>query len=97
MRNSRDKIKSYIGFAIKSRHIKYGVDDITKMKHANIILFSHSLAESSREKLMGFAKRTKSDIFELDDLFEIMGNENVKAIAVTENGLACAIKKIMTE
>ena len=32
------KIKAYIGFAIKSRKIKFGVDDIIKLKNAELII-----------------------------------------------------------
>ena len=94
------KIKSYVGFAIKSKHIKYGVDEILKMKFADVILFSNSLGNSSREKLLAFSKNTNSKIFEFEeDVFDEIAsnNKNLKAVAITDKNLANAIKKIMTE
>lgn len=100
MKVELSKIKSYIGFAIKSRNIKFGVDEILKMKHCEIVLFSKSLAKSSTDKLMTYSAKTNSPIFDIDandfaNMFD--GNENVKAVAVIDKNLAVAIKKIMTE
>ena len=57
MINNFGKIKTYIGFAIKSRKIKFGVDDILKLKNAELIIVSDSLSESGMKKLEGFAER----------------------------------------
>ena len=93
------KIKAYIGFSIKSRSIKYGVDDILKTKGESLILFSDSLATSSLEKLKNFASQKKCEVFEFSsDDFKMLfdGNESVKAVAVLDKNLAIAIKKNMT-
>lgn len=94
------KIKAYIGFAIKSRSIKYGVDEILKLKKSSLILLSDELANSSKDKVDNFAKKKNCEIIELPsnefvELFD--GNTNIKAVAVTDENLAKAIKKNMTE
>lgn len=92
------KIKTYVGFAIKSRKIKFGVDDILKLKTANLIIISEALTESGCEKLKGFA--TKKSIFYTtlteNDFNELFPNKNIKAFAILDNNLACAIKKNLT-
>lgn len=93
------KIKAYIGFAIKSRSIKYGVDDITKCKKTQIILYADSLAKSSEEKLISFASRIGCETikFETTGFAELFDeNSNVKAVAILDKNLALAIKKNMT-
>ena len=90
------KIKSYIGFAIKSRNIKFGVDEILKLKHSTLILVSKALAESSLEKVQNFALNRNCEIllFEADNFSELFsGNQSVKAVAVVDDNLAIAIKK----
>lgn len=93
------KIKAYLGFAIKSRAIKYGVDDILKLKSAEIILVSDLLAESSLKKILAFAeqKHCSAKVIESNN-FEALfdGNKSIKAVAVVDKNLALAIKKIMT-
>ncbi len=94
------KIKAYIGFAIKSRSIKYGVDDIVKLKTSALILIGDNLAKSSYEKLRSFAEKKNCETidFSSDELAELFdGNTSIKAVAITDKGLAMAIKKNMTE
>lgn len=92
------KIKTYIGFAIKSRKIKFGVDDILKLKKADLIIVSDSLAESGKSKLEGFAKKKGLEQIEFgQEIFaEIVQNTNIKAAAILDKNLAEAIKKNLT-
>ena len=94
------KIKPYIGFALKSRSIKFGVDDITKCKKTQIIIYSEELAKSSEEKLIKFATENRCEIFKLNSAqFDELIDEqiNVKALAVLDKNLAVAIKKNMAD
>lgn len=88
------KIKTYIGFAIKSRDIRFGVDDIVKMKGTKLIIASKNLGESSLVKLNKFAATKNMEVTLLDsELFaEIMQSENIKAAAISNENLAEAIK-----
>ncbi len=92
------KIKTYVGFAIKSRKIKYGVDDILKLKNANLIIVSESLAESGMKKLEGFAEKKSIRLVKLDseNFLEAVQNSYVKAAAILDENLAEAIKKNLT-
>ena len=92
------KIKAYIGFAIKSRSIKYGIDDIMNVKRIQFIMLSDRLAESSKNKIINFANKNNCEFIEFpaNDFSELFnGNESIKAISIIDKGLSDAIKKIM--
>ena len=62
MKINTGKIKTYVGFAVKSRKIRFGVDDILKLKNTSLILVSDSLAESGMKKLEGYANKNSVDL-----------------------------------
>lgn len=97
MLNSQ-KIITYIGFAIKSRKIKYGVDDILKLKKASLILVSETLTSSGMNKLNNYVNRTKTDMILLkgDDFSEIITSPSIKVAAILDDNIAEAIKKNLT-
>jgi ribosomal protein L7Ae-like RNA K-turn-binding protein len=98
MKINTSKIKTYVGFAVKSRKIRYGVDDILKLKNADLIIVSDSLAESGMKKLEAFADRKSVGLIKLSeqDFFEVVQNISIKALAVLDENLADAIKKNLT-
>ena len=98
MKINTSKIKTYVGFAVKSRKIRYGVDDILKLKNADLIIVSDSLAESGMKKLEAFADRKSVSLIKLseEDFFEVVQNISIKALAVLDENLADAIKKNLT-
>lgn len=97
MKPQLSKIKTYIGFAIRSRQIIYGIDDIIKRDFKGLVMMSNALAESSANKLKNHVTYAGGQVlsFEAEEFAELFG-ENVKAAAITDNNLAVAIKKNMT-
>ncbi len=93
-----NKAKTYIGFAIKSRSIKYGVDDICKLKKIDLIIVSESLQESSMNKVVKHSEQIKADLLKLglENFEDLLDNKSVKAIAILDKNLAVAIKKNLT-
>ncbi len=89
------KVKTYVGFAVKSRKIKFGVDDIVKLKTASLILLSDALAESGQGKLKAYALKRSIDLLIIDkaQFNEIIQNTSIKAAAILDDNLADAIKK----
>ena len=98
MKINTSKVKTYVGFAVKSRKIKFGIDDIIKLKNAKLIIVSDSLAESGMKKIEGYAERISVDLIKLseEDFLEIIQNISIKAIAILDENLADAIKKNLT-
>lgn len=87
-----NKIKSYVGFAIKSKSIVFGVDSI-KEKKTDLIIYASSLADSSKQKCMNIAEANKCKYFELSDeiVESLVNSSNIKAFAIKNKELAKAI------
>ena len=98
MENNISKIKTYLGFAIKSLKVRFGVDDIVKLKKADLILVSDSLTESGQQKINTFAKIHSIYVKTLnqEEFAKIVNNINIKAAAILDKNLADAIKKNLT-
>lgn len=93
-----NKAKSYLGFAIKSKSIRYGVDDICKLKKAEIIIVSSDLQSSSFNKISNYSIKKNIEILKLsiDDFQNLLDNKSVKVLAILDANLASAIKKNLT-
>lgn len=92
------KIKSYVGFAMRSRQFILGTDAIEKyIGKCEIILTSNSLSNSSAESINKLANKKSVPIYCLDqqDLADVVGNANIKAIAITDKNLSDAIKNVL--
>ena len=94
-----DKAKTYLGFAIKSRAVKYGVDDISKCKKSELILVSDALQESSFNKITKFSMQNNIDLLKigLENFENLLDNKSIKAVAILDKNLAQAIKKNLTK
>lgn len=96
MCNNCSKIKTYIGFAKRSRTVVFGVDEIIKeIKKCECILASSTLSQSSLQKLQKFAAKIKQKVYLLAEnkFNHNLDNEFIKAIAITDKNLSDAIKK----
>ena len=92
-------IKSYVGYAIRSRNALFGVNNITStfgVKLPQVILYDALLSENSKEKLLLFANRNGIKVFCVD-IEDIYPNKNCKAIGIKEKNLSTAIIKEMEE
>lgn len=90
------KIKTYIGFAKRSKTIIYGVDDIEKqIGRCGVILFSSALSESSAKNLERLATKKHIQIYKLEeeDFNQKLDSIVIKAVAITDKNLSEAIKK----
>lgn len=85
-----DKINSYVGFAIKSKAIVYGADNILKSKVVHLILASEELSKNTMDKL----KNTNIQILNLSS--EQYNSLNLRGLVVgiKDKSLANAIIKL---
>ena len=91
-----NKVKTYLGFAIKSNKILFGYDNIiTYKKNQKLILVSSSVNEKVSTKINSFAERKNISIINLTDITveELIGRENSKIISVLDENLSDAIIK----
>ena len=91
-----NKIKTYMGFAIKSRQIVFGVDSI-KEKNVHIIIYSKSLSESSKSGCVKVSEKNNCKVYEIldEEMFTLVNNEKIKAFAILNQELAKAIENNM--
>lgn len=86
-------IKSYVGYAIKSRQVLFGVNNIVGAfgrKIPTVVLYDEGLGESSKDKLLTFIEKNGIESFSLC-IEDIYPDKNCKAIGVFEKNLATAI------
>ena len=84
------KIKSYIGFAKKSRNIKIGIDNILAYKKFSVIIFSRDISENSKNKLKNYAEKLNVVAIEVDSLLTeyVFDTDRIKAFSITNENLA---------
>ncbi|MCR5553415.1 MAG: hypothetical protein K6F08_01585 [bacterium] len=80
------KIKAYIGFAIKGKKTIVGVDNIVLKNKSKVIIISPELSENSLNKLK---QKTETKIIVLDGYLP----EGVLALGITDDSLASEIIK----
>ncbi len=92
-----EKIKTYINFAIKSRDIIFGLDNILKLNNIELIISSTSLGNSSEKTLKNFVKNKNLSHYALDDVLfrNIIKGENVKVFALKNKNLAKPIMELL--
>lgn len=92
-----DKIKSYIGFAIKSNSILFGWDKIKESKKLpNLVLVCSTQNDKVTEKVHRFCKNTNIKFIKLNrdiTLSELVSRDNCKVIGIINNNLSVAIIK----
>ena len=91
-----DKVKTFVGFAIKSRSVIYGVDQI-KEKNVKVIFFSSDLSESSKISCKKIAEKNNIKYYQIssEEMFQLVGSEKIKAFAILNIDLAKAIESNM--
>ena len=86
------KINTYVGFAVKSRKIVYGADNIEKSRRIKLIMLSSELSPRTEKKM----KKLECNIishYDFNNLSLGQSYKAIKAIAITDESLAQAILK----
>lgn len=93
----QNRLFTFVGFAIKSRKVIYGVDNLVAAKRKpEVILYSESLGENSRKSLVAYADKNMIERYEIN-LDEILSGKNCKALGITDRHLADAVKSEIKE
>jgi ribosomal protein L30E len=94
------KIAAYVGFAIKSGGVFYGLEKLknegTKPRPA-LILTDDALSEKTKKEVAFFAAKKNIPIVRLDKLECVTKKPNVKIISVLDKGLAVRIMETASE
>ena len=99
MTTKNNKAKTFIGFAVKKGAVKINVNTIATLKKAYLIVVCGSAGENTKNKSLALSRKFNCPILTMTDgtLSELLKKENAKAIAITDLGLAQAIKQYSFE
>lgn len=90
-----ERIRSYVGFAIKAGKAKIGIDNIISAKRIPfVVLYDEKLSDNSKRKLLSSCEKT---VVYQAPMAELLPGKNCLAIGVCEKNLATAIIKEMEE
>ena len=92
----KDKVKAYLGFAVKSGKIIFGVDKLLESsKKPHLILICSTQNDKVSGKVLRYGDNNNVTCIKLDDglvLGDIIGRDNCKVIGILDLNLAIAIK-----
>ncbi|MBQ8845390.1 MAG: hypothetical protein IJ008_05215 [Clostridia bacterium] len=94
----RIKLKGYIGIANKAGFLVIGGDNLEGYNKKLFLLLIDKNSGKNLKKITYNLKEEKNiNIYELDNLNEIVGIENCKAIGIRNKGLSDKIKILIEE
>ncbi|MBR6788787.1 MAG: ribosomal L7Ae/L30e/S12e/Gadd45 family protein [Clostridia bacterium] len=88
-----NKLKSYLGFAVKSNKLIYGIDNIELSKRKKyVILISVDASENLHKKAKSYAEKYSIPFIKLNEtLEELIYKNNCKIIALLDKNMADAV------
>ena len=93
MQESVNKLKTYLGFSIKSNSIVFGYDNITKSrKKFDVVIFCGTATEKHTNPIVFLGHKCVK--LKNVNLGELIDRNNVKVIAIKNYNLAKAILSI---
>ena len=89
------KLATFIGFAIKSRKCRTGMNAIQTLKSVKLMLVCKSASENTKRQAIKVASKYNCPIYSTTnyELSEYVYKPNVKVLAVTDWALAKAVKE----
>ena len=89
-----NKIKAYIGFAIKSGKIVFGYDNlIVAKKNPELVLICQSQNDKVTNKVINFCELRKIPCVKLNFVLGDLIGRNCKVIGIMDKNLSVATKK----
>ena len=89
-----NKLKSYIGFAIKSNQVIFGYDKLFEnRKTPNIVIVCSTLNEKNTNKIIEFCNNHSIKCIKFNSLIlgELISRDNCKVIAICNESLSKVI------
>lgn len=95
---TKSKIETYLGFAIKKRALITGSDSVSRLKKANLVVVCATASENAKKEAQGISKKLNCYLIESKiPLEDVTGKLNCKIAAVTDENLASAIVNNLNE
>ena len=93
---NNDKIARYVGFAVKSGKIVFGLDNFPgKKRQLKLVLADITLSGGSLEKAKRLCSEYNIPLIEISDVEGLTGKSGCKAAGITEDNLSKEIIKIV--
>ena len=92
---TNSKLKSYLGFSIKSNKVIFGIDNLEATKKpVQLVICCNTIAENSFKKLSFLCYRNDWTLVQTtkSTIAEMIKRENCKIIGILDSNLAKAIK-----
>ena len=90
----KSKIITFIGFSIKARKVKFGVNAVKTLKgNVPLLIICHTASKNTVDECVGIAKKMSAKLIVscAYPLEEVVSKPNCKLIAVTDVNLAKAV------
>ena len=96
---NKSKVETFIGFSMRARKCKIGVNAIATLKRANLLILCKSASENTKKDAIKLARKLNAKLIltvskNLSDYTHV---ENGKLIAILDRELANAIMKNLLE
>ena len=90
----KNKVVTFIGFAVRARKVKCGVNAIKTLKGSvPVIVICKSASENTFNDVSSVAKKLSAQVIISQDYLveDIVHKENCKVVAITDKALATAV------
>ncbi len=89
----KSKIFTFIGFAIKARKAKLGVNAIKTLKRAELLVVCHSASENTKKEAVSLARKLNAKLYTLNEvkLEDIVFKSECKLLAICDKSLSDAV------
>ena len=89
----KSKAFTFIGFAIKARKLRCGVNAISTLKKADLLILCSSASENTKKDAVKLSKKLNAKLLVLNEVLleSVVYKDKCKLVAVTDNALAKAI------
>ena len=85
----KQRLVSYVGFALKSNSVVFGLDNLKKSyKKVFGVLIDTFASENTKNQVKYFCETRKIDLKEIKNLDEIFGTINCKVVGLTNKELS---------
>lgn len=88
------KIRTYVGFCIKSNKVIYGVDNLARSKKVRLIFLSHEISDNT---IRGLERKTNKPMIFNYDFGNLTIKQGCRAFGITSKELADRILEIYNE
>ena len=92
---NKTKAQTFVGFAVRSRKFKIGLNACATMKRAELMIICKTASENSKKEGLSLSKKLRCELicFKDEKLEDLVHRENAKIMAISDKALANAIKK----